>query len=231
MAARRLALLAAALAAAAGASEPAALRAGAAVPVGAASPEPEGAGPEEGPKQLPEGSEPEEGGSSAVWPPWIEPGACNLGQLIFLTVVYGYVLYTASGMISEGSELLLVVPSIAGLVGSVVLPILGAVPDGMMVLFSGMGTQAQAQEQVSVGMGALAGSTVMLLTFPWFIAIYAGSVPIKDGKADYKSRTAGTKGLSSSGVKVDSMIKQTAKTDGVSSSSSPLLPQRRRPFR
>ena len=33
-------------------------------------------------------------------------------------------------MISDGSELLLLVPSLAGLVGSVVLPVLGAVPDG-----------------------------------------------------------------------------------------------------
>ena len=30
-----------------------------------------------------------------------------------------------------GSELLLLVPSLAGIVGSVVLPILGAVPDGV----------------------------------------------------------------------------------------------------
>lgn len=33
-------------------------------------------------------------------------------------------------MIGEGSELLLLVPSMAGLVGGVVLPLLGAVPDG-----------------------------------------------------------------------------------------------------
>ena len=33
----------------------------------------------------------------------------------------------------------------ANLVGSVVLPVLGAVPDGMMVLFSGMGPDAQNQ--------------------------------------------------------------------------------------
>lgn len=43
---------------------------------------------------------------------------------------YGYVLYYASNLIGEGSELLLLVPSMAGLVGGVVLPLLGAVPDG-----------------------------------------------------------------------------------------------------
>lgn len=68
-------------------------------------------------------------------------------------------------MISDGSELLLLVPAVAGIVGSVVLPVLGAVPDGAIVLFSGMGDDAQ--NQLSVGVGALAGSTIMLLTIPW----------------------------------------------------------------
>lgn len=70
-------------------------------------------------------------------------------------------------MISEGSELLLLTPW-KGLIGSVVLPILGAVPDGAIVLFSGMGPNAK--EQITVGVGALAGSTIMLLTIPWVLA-------------------------------------------------------------
>lgn len=74
-------------------------------------------------------------------------------QLMFLFVCYGYVLMTASNMISDGSELLLLVPKLAGIVGSIVLPILGAVPDGCIVLFSGMGPDAQ--NQLAVGVGAL----------------------------------------------------------------------------
>ena len=58
--------------------------------------------------------------------------------LLWLFLSYGYVLYYASGLIGEGSELLLLVPSMAGLVGGVVLPLLGAVPDGAIILFSGM---------------------------------------------------------------------------------------------
>lgn len=42
-------------------------------------------------------------------------------------------------MIGEGSELLLLVPSMAGLVGGVVLPLLGAVPDG--------GTSSESKER------------------------------------------------------------------------------------
>lgn len=61
--------------------------------------------------------------SSADW-------AWGLIQVLSLAGAYGYVLYLASQMLSDGSELLLLVPSIAGVVGSIVLPILGAVPDG-----------------------------------------------------------------------------------------------------
>ena len=47
-----------------------------------------------------------------------------------------------------GSELLMLIPSLKGIVGPVVLPILGAVPDGAIVIFSGLGPIAAAQEQV-----------------------------------------------------------------------------------
>eukprot|EP00397_Hematodinium_sp_SG-2012_P009367 GEMP01009450.1.p1 GENE.GEMP01009450.1~~GEMP01009450.1.p1 ORF type:complete len:554 (+),score=124.61 GEMP01009450.1:133-1794(+) len=115
--------------------------------------------------------------------PFKEPAECSGVQLTILTAIYGYVLFTAAGMIGDGSELLLLVPSVAGLVGCVVLPVLGAVPDGMMVLFSGLGKNAQ--EEIAVGVGALAGSTIMLLTIPWFLAVYVGRVDIKNGKPTY----------------------------------------------
>ncbi|CAN0420200.1 unnamed protein product [Pylaiella littoralis] len=97
-------------------------------------------------------------------------------QVLSLLFAYGFILFTASNMISDGSELLLLVPALAGIVGSVVLPVLGAVPDGAIVLFSGLGDDAQ--EQLSVGVGALAGSTIMLLTIPWFLATWGGRVDI-----------------------------------------------------
>lgn len=112
---------------------------------------------------------------------FIDPGELPDGfggtvQVLTLGAAYGYVLFHASNMLSDGSELLLLVPSIAGIVGSIVLPILGAVPDGAIMLFSGLGPDAQ--EQLSVGVGALAGSTVMLLTLPWGLAILSGRVRI-----------------------------------------------------
>jgi len=105
-------------------------------------------------------------------------------QLTFLLFVYGYVLMVGSDMISDGSELLLLVPSVAGIVGSCVLPVLGAVPDGAIVLFSGLGSDAQYQ--LSVGVGALAGSTIMVLTIPWAMSIFGGRVDIENGNCVYK---------------------------------------------
>ena len=107
-------------------------------------------------------------------------------QLIFLTLVYGFILFTAANLISDGSEFLLLIPSIAGMVGSIVLPVLGAVPDAAIVVFSGLGSDAQYQ--LEVGMGALAGSTILLLTIPWALVIIAGRVDIsEEGKANYKN--------------------------------------------
>ena len=40
-------------------------------------------------------------------------------QLISLGCIYAYILFYASNMISDGSELLLLVPSMAGLVGEI----------------------------------------------------------------------------------------------------------------
>lgn len=120
--------------------------------------------------------------------PSIETGEVGLTGLLWLFVSYGYVLYFASNMIGEGSELLLLVPSMAGLVGGVVLPVLGAVPDGAIILFSGLGSKEAAQETLSVGVGALAGSTIMLLTVPFALSVMAGRVDVVDGSTNYKGK-------------------------------------------
>mmetsp|Transcript_59725 Transcript_59725/g.129381 ORF Transcript_59725/g.129381 Transcript_59725/m.129381 type:complete len:611 (-) Transcript_59725:114-1946(-) len=158
----------------------------------------------------------------AGFSPFPNPEHLNFCQIVFLSFMYGYILFLASNLISDGSELLLLVPRYASIVGSVVLPILGAVPDGMMVFFSGAGPDPQ--EQVSVGVGALAGSTVMLLSLPWFGAIWAGRVNIgKGGKPQYKRpqyasndweklSPPGNMSLFGTGVALNPELKDTAKT-------------------
>lgn len=153
--------------------------------------------------------------------PFVAPDLCNWPQLLFLSMVYAYILCEGSNLISDGSELLLLVPSIAGIVGSVVLPVLGAVPDGMMVLFSGV-DPATVNKQIGVGVGTMAGSTVMLLTMSWFLAIYGGRVNItKSGKCTYTAPEGAPEGweklypanntsLTRTGVRVKKSIKDNA---------------------
>jgi len=107
----------------------------------------------------------------------------GLMQVLFLLAAYFKLLSWSSAMIADGSELLLLVPSLKGIVGSVVLPILGAIPDGAMVLFSCLGNNAR--KSIVVGIGALAGSTIMLITLPWFLSILAGRVNMINGKPQY----------------------------------------------
>mmetsp|Transcript_73078 Transcript_73078/g.115220 ORF Transcript_73078/g.115220 Transcript_73078/m.115220 type:complete len:594 (+) Transcript_73078:86-1867(+) len=107
---------------------------------------------------------------------FIDPIGMNALQLFWAFLAYGYVLFVSANMIGDGAELLLLIPDYKDLVASVVLPILGAVPDGMMVLFSGIGPLMVAQENVAVGVGSLAGSTIMLLTLPWVLSFYGGRV-------------------------------------------------------
>jgi len=64
-----------------------------------------------------------------------------------------------------------------------VLPLLGAVPDGAIMLFSGLGDKEKVQETLAVGVGALAGSTIMLLTVPWGLSIIAGRVDLVESSS------------------------------------------------
>ncbi|CAN0921722.1 Sodium/calcium exchanger NCL [Linum grandiflorum] len=98
----------------------------------------------------------------------------------FLIIVYGYLMFLAATYLSSGSELLLEILG-PGIVGGLFLPALGALPDAMLILVSGLSGSAEtAQSQVSVGMGLLAGSTVMLLTLIWGSCIVVGKCDIRE---------------------------------------------------
>lgn len=104
------------------------------------------------------------------------PCAEDLAGSLFLMVVYGYFLLQGANLLSEGSEMLLEVLD-PGVVGGLLLPILGAMPDALIILISGLGgseDKAQLQKEVAVGMGTLAGSTVMLLTIAWGGSVILG---------------------------------------------------------
>ncbi|XP_052207053.1 sodium/calcium exchanger NCL isoform X3 [Diospyros lotus] len=124
-----------------------------------------------------------------------------LGNL-FLILVYGYLMFLAATYLSSGSELLLEILG-PGIVGGLFLPILGALPDAMLILVSGLsGSTETAQSQVSVGMGLLAGSTVMLLTVIWGTCVVVGKCDLHGSVAKDGEDTKGFS-LTGSGVSTD----------------------------
>jgi len=79
-------------------------------------------------------------------------------------VFYGSILALGAKLISDGSEELLeLFPAYGTMIGALLLPILGALPDAAIIIFSAMGPIKMVEENLAVGMGTLAGSTIMLL--------------------------------------------------------------------
>ncbi|KAL8129787.1 hypothetical protein V2J09_018942 [Rumex salicifolius] len=134
---------------------------------------------------------------------------------LFLILVYGYLMYLAATYLSSGSELLLEILG-PGIVGGLFLPVLGALPDALLILVSGLsGDSTTAQSQVSVGMGLLAGSTVMLLTVIWGTCVIVGKCDIQGPVATDGSDTKGFS-LTESGVSTDIWTSYAARIMAVS---------------
>jgi len=116
----------------------------------------------------------------------IFPCSDSLGGSIFLTCVYGAILTFAAQCIGDGGEFLLemeVLPP--SIIGGILLPILGAVPDAAIIAVSAAGskTAAEAERKVAVGVGTLAGSTIMLLTIAYSGSVWLGRCDLVDGEA------------------------------------------------
>ncbi|KAK4255573.1 hypothetical protein QN277_008559 [Acacia crassicarpa] len=121
---------------------------------------------------------------------------------VFLVLVYGYLMFMAAKLMSRGSEILLQILG-PGIIGGLFLPVLSSLPDAAIILASGLsGSKETAQTQVSVGMGLLAGSTVMLLTLLWGSCLVVGKCDIENSVAiDQKDTKAFS--LTGSGVSTD----------------------------
>jgi len=119
-----------------------------------------------------------------IFPP---PDDMTTGALFFMMMVYGFVLLKASQTIGDGCEMLVLLYG-PGIIGSLVIPILGALPDCLIILLSGLGsgTPEEIQAELSIGVGTLVGSTVMLLTVPWALGVYLGRRDLVNGVAKVK---------------------------------------------
>ena len=140
--------------------------------------------------------------------------------LIFMMAVYGYILMMASQTISAGSEMLLLMYG-PGIIGGLLIPILGAIPDCAIILISGLGdgTKSEIQNELSVGVGTLVGSTVMLLTVPWAIGVYFGSREWDHKIKEFRKRKDFKFSFTNNGVTLVPEIAGTAKIMIISSLS------------
>lgn len=55
-------------------------------------------------------------------------------------VIYGYILLCGANVLSEGSEMLLQILN-PGIIGGLVLPVLGALPDSLIIFVAGYGIE------------------------------------------------------------------------------------------
>ena len=77
------------------------------------------------------------------------PCSTTISGNVLLMVFYGILLTGAAKLISDGAEMLLDFGFSPSIIGAVVLPVLGAIPDCGMIVASGLGSDAQ--EKLSVG--------------------------------------------------------------------------------
>ncbi|KAJ1417405.1 Sodium/calcium exchanger membrane region [Sesbania bispinosa] len=130
------------------------------------------------------------------------PCTTNVLGNVFLIVVYGYLMFLAAKSLSAGSEILLQILG-PGIIGGLFLPVLSSLPDATIILASGLsGSKETAQSQVSVGMGLLAGSTVMLLTILWGTCLIVGRCDLENSVAIDQKDTKGFD-LAGSGISTD----------------------------
>ncbi|KAG0500475.1 hypothetical protein HPP92_000547 [Vanilla planifolia] len=135
---------------------------------------------------------------------------------LFLVLAYGFLMYKAATFLSGGSELLLEILG-PGIVGGLFLPILGALPDALLILVSGLsGTKEEAQNQVLIGMGLLAGSTVFLLTLLWGSCVVVGKCDLSDNSVSVDSQDTRGFNLFGSGVSTDLQTSYAARIMAIS---------------
>ncbi|KAI3945897.1 hypothetical protein MKW98_007246 [Papaver atlanticum] len=104
----------------------------------------------------------------------------NLLGLLFMFVVYEYLLFLGEKCICLGSEIVFQMLG-TGVFGACAFEILGAFPEGMIILVSGLSKSKEvAEEKVLTGVGLLAGSTVLLLTLLWGTCVILGKSDFSD---------------------------------------------------
>ncbi|KAL0398515.1 UNVERIFIED_CONTAM: Sodium/calcium exchanger NCL1 [Sesamum radiatum] len=103
------------------------------------------------------------------------PCSTNVWGLLFLILVYEFLLSLGGKYVATGSNLFFQITG-PGIFGASLFQFLGTFPQIILVLVSTLsGSQEAAQQRASLGMGLVAGTTVMLLTLIWGTSVVLGS--------------------------------------------------------
>jgi len=130
------------------------------------------------------------------------PCSGTLTGNVFLLLGYAYILAYGAKLIAHGSETLMEILN-PGIIGGFLLPVLGALPDAAIIFVSALGGNTdQVQRQLSIGMGTLAGSNVLLLTLPWAASIWLAKTDINPITGTAKNKVYTKFSLTQTGVTV-----------------------------
>ncbi|KAJ8761542.1 hypothetical protein K2173_001677 [Erythroxylum novogranatense] len=96
----------------------------------------------------------------------------------FLIIVYEYLLFVGDEVLAKGSQKLFSILGV-GLYGATVFRVLKVLPSIVLIIASGLiGSTADSEHAVIVGVASLAGGTVFNLTFQWGICVFLGKTTI-----------------------------------------------------
>ncbi|CAK9185272.1 unnamed protein product [Ilex paraguariensis] len=111
------------------------------------------------------------------------PCTTELWGQLFLIVVYQVLLSLAQQYVSVGSDHFFQIVG-PGVFGAGLFHVLGAIPEIMVVLMSGLsGSSETAAVQATMGMSSNAGSAVMNLTLIWGACVAFGSYDLSEDSA------------------------------------------------
>ncbi|KAI9083529.1 hypothetical protein K1719_034471 [Acacia pycnantha] len=137
---------------------------------------------------------------------------------LFLILVYEFLLFHGESYLASGGEQIFKILG-PGLFGASAFDLLGALPESLILLVTGLSrkTKESAQEYASTGVGMLAGSSILLLTIVWGTCVITGRQNLKTDSrhksSHYSNPSASTptEVLSGFGITMDKETKEMAK--------------------
>ncbi|KAH8518861.1 hypothetical protein H0E87_000644 [Populus deltoides] len=148
------------------------------------------------------------------------PCSSNIFGHLFLIAVYEYMLFHGEGYLASGGKKIFRILG-PGVFGASAFQVLGALPESLILLASGLlNTREAAQESVSTGVGLLAGTSILLLTILWGTCVIVGSIQssssISEPTISNTSRSRLLSWFTEFGVTTDLATSYTARIMGLS---------------